>query len=293
MKKIFIKHKIALIFFGIFLSIVTGSKQGFDKEITLEPGSEISKTAVNTDRRDGNIWAQLGWHYMNNSNSNQAERVFKKTLEINSQNYSAYEGLGLVYFHKKNFLQAEAMLKKAIDINIFNEKLYLELGSFYLWQNKFAQAIEMYKKAIEIKPSYSEPYAALAVVYEEMGNYNAAGECRNKADKLNQEYYNPTTRRNYQKLKEILDTKGIKFVCAQYPMRSIEPLKRLFKGQEGVIFVDNEKTFKETAKINGYEEYFVDRFAGDFGHCNRRGNEILAGNIVDVILKECFDRYKK
>jgi hypothetical protein len=32
----------------------------------------------------------------------------------------------------------------------------------------------------------------------------------------------------------------------------------------------------------------VDMFGGDFGHCTEKGNQLLAQNIADTILKEVF-----
>ena len=63
----------------------------------------------------------------------------------------------------------------------------------------------------------------------------------------------------------------------------------MFESKEGLIFVDNEKVFKDALKTAKYEEYFKDNFAGDFGHCTDKGNRLLAGNIANIILKECFN----
>jgi hypothetical protein len=97
-------------------------------------------------------------------------------------------------------------------------------------------------------------------------------------------------RHNYQEVKRILDRRGIKLVCAQYPMLKVGELKQIFEGQKGVVFVDNEGIFKEAVKKSGYQKYFIDRFGGEFGHCTREGNRLLAENIVNVILKECFNK---
>jgi hypothetical protein len=35
-----------------------------------------------------------------------------------------------------------------------------------------------------------------------------------------------------------------------------------------------------------YSGLFMDSFAGDFGHCTRIGNRLIAGNLAEVILKE-------
>ena len=111
-----------------------------------------------------------------------------------------------------------------------------------------------------------------------------------KANRLKTDYYAAITVNNYRKLKNILDRKGIKLVCVQYPVRDVEPLKRIFGKNEGVIFVDNEQVFKKAVRKGSNKEYFRDMFAGDFGHCTQKGNELLAQNIADVILREVFNR---
>ena len=73
-------------------------------------------------------------------------------------------------------------------------------------------------------------------------------------------------------------------------MRSIEPLKKIFAQDEGIIFVDNESIFREALKKASHKEYFEDMFGGDFGHCTEKGNKLLAENIANVILKEVFNK---
>ncbi len=53
-------------------------------------------------------------------------------------------------------------------------------------------------------------------------------------------------------------------------MRSAEPLRKIFDGDNSVVIVDNEKLFKETVAFGGYQEYFSDMSAGDFGHCTTK-----------------------
>jgi hypothetical protein len=72
--------------------------------------------------------------------------------------------------------------------------------------------------------------------------------------------------------------------------RNVGPVKKMFKGEEGVIFVDNENIFIEAVKKTGFKEIFADMFGGDFGHCTQKGNQLLAANIADVILKEVFHK---
>jgi len=104
-------------------------------------------------------------------------------------------------------------------------------------------------------------------------------------DNTEEAYKNDKTIRNFNRIKEILDEKGIKIVIMQYPNREIDPLKGVFKSEENIIFVNNENLFKEALKHTDYRALFVDKFAGDFGHCTKKGNRMIAENIMNVLIK--------
>jgi len=57
-----------------------------------------------------------------------------------------------------------------------------------------------------------------------------------------------------------------------------------------IIFVDNEKIFKDALSYRNYEDYFDDYIGGEFGHCTGKGNKLLAGNIVRVIFEKHFNK---
>lgn len=128
------------------------------------------------------------------------------------------------------------------------------------------------KKAIEFNPKNDRAYGAISALYEEIGKPGLAKEYTKKVNRLRLEYYMPVTINNYRKLKEILDKRGIRLVCVQYPMRNVEPLKKAFEDYKGIIFVDNEAIFKKMVAKSGRQRFFGDMFAGDFGHCTATGN---------------------
>ena len=184
--------------------------------------------------------------------------------------------------------QAEESFKKAIELNPTDSWAYANLAWLYGDQDKYAQAEESFKKAIELSPENYMTYRGLAVLYEERGEYAMAEEYYKKADQAGYESSILVNRQDYLKFKDILDKRGIKLICVQSPMRSVEVLKKLFEGQKGVIFVDNEKIFKAAVKATSYSEYFIDAAGGDFGHCTPKGNRLLAENIANTIIKEVF-----
>jgi Tfp pilus assembly protein PilF len=234
---------------------------------------------------------ELGWIYRMRDNFSLAEQLFKQAIEIDPKTDDAYYGLAALYQFLGKFLPAEEAFNKAIELNPKNIKVRIELGQLYLIQHKFLQAEACFKNAIEWDPENDSLYGAMSLLYEEMGKVELAQTYARKANSVREKYYIPITVNNYRKLKEILDRKKIKLVCVQYPLRSVEPLRKIFQGQDqGIIFVDNESVFKEALKKSSYKEYFMDMFGGEFGHCTDKGNRLLAKNIADTIIQELFSK---
>jgi len=130
----------------------------------------------------------------------------------------------------------------------------------------------------------------LAVTYMQLNRYEDAEKYFKQAEEARLSYYNSVTASNLLEIKRILDARGIKFVCVQYPIRSLGLLREIFKKENGVVFVDNEEIFKNAIRHSNYNDYFIDMFAGDFGHCTPKGNRLLAENIANVILREVFHK---
>ena len=248
------------------------------------------KKAIELNPKNDMAFVGLGWCYRNQGKLLQAEDSFKKAAELNPKNDNAYVDLGRLYQAQGKFSQAEGLFKKALELSHKNYNAYSGLSWVYRVQGKSSQAEDLFKEAIDLNPKNSIAYREISVLYEEMGKLEQAKEYIKKGSMLGLWDYNPVTVSNYRKIKEILDQRGIKLVCVQYPMRNVEPLKKIFERNQGVIFVDNESLFKEVVKKSGLKEVFMDMFGGDFGHCTTNGNRLLATNIANVILKEVFRR---
>ncbi len=252
--------------------------------------ADLLRKALEINPKNDKAYFELGWLYQMQGERRLSEDFFKKAIEINPKNDSAYAKLGAGYRRQREFSLAEDSFKKAIEINPRDVFPLFELGGLYRDQGKFPEAEVLFKKAIEIYPRNSRALVAMSSLYEEMGKPELAKAYASKAKHLGLEDQAAVTADNYHKLKEILDKKGIKLVCVQYPVRKVDPLKRIFEKDKGVIFVDNERVFKEAVREGSYNEYFRDMFGGDFGHCTPKGNLLLAQNIADVILKEVFNK---
>ena len=257
----------------------------------ISKAEELFKRAIELEPEKVDAYWMLAWLYQDQGKFSQSEELYNKIISINPESFWAYSQLGEIYKILGKFSQSEELFKKAIKLDPESGDTYFMLGWLYQDQRKFSQAEEVFRKALELQPECEKIYAALSTLYEEIGNYKSAEEYRRKLEELLSTRCNPVTRNNYLRLKEILDKRGIKLVCVQYPMRSIGPLKNIFRGaKDGIIFVDNQIAFRKAVKQEGFAEYFIDMFGGDFGHCTPKGNRLLAKYIADVILKEVFYR---
>jgi len=249
------------------------------------------KEAIEFNPENDSAYFELGRLFRDQNKYPQAEDAFKKAIEINPKNGKAYFRLGWLYRDQSRFPQSEDAFKKAIEINPKNDMAYLGLGRLYRDQDKTSQAQDAFEEGVKINPENDRLLGTMSAFYEKTGKPELAKEYAKKVDRVRLEYFIPTTANNFRRLKEILDQRGIRLVCVQYPMRDVQPLKEIFWGdRRGIVFVDNEKTFKELVTKYGARMYFQDMFGGDFGHCTQKGNQLLAENIATAILREVFGK---
>jgi len=274
------------------------------------------KKCIELDPANDNAYLQLANFYVYGDREREAKPLFKKATELNPNNDYAYAGLGWCYRREGYFVMAEGLFKKALELNPKNEQAcielgqyyykhgsldkseelfkraiyyspanYIDVGSFYMSQNDFVKAEEVFNRVVSADSDDNRAYGALALICQMTGRLADARQYYDKSRRLQLIYTNSLTSSNYNKIKEILDKNKIKLVCVQYPMRNIKPLEDMFIDQNGIIFVDNEKIFRDAIQKEEIKEYFWDMFAGDFGHCTARGNKLLAQNIANALDK--------
>lgn len=251
---------------------------------------EMFRKALDLSDNDYKVFIELGQCYNNGGRFDEAREMFEKAIESNHGAYESYLEFGRYHYQRQDYLEAEALFKKSLELNPANESAYMELGWCYAGQGRLSLAEEMFKKAIEAAPGTDIVYTELARFYESQGREKEAQAIINKvAGKVRStDELSEMTKRNYRKLADIVLMRGIKLVCVQYPRRRLEPLKKIFKSTDRIKIVDNRMIFREAIRKGSYEDYFVDRFAGDFGHFTSKGADLLAGNVADCIIKEYF-----
>jgi tetratricopeptide (TPR) repeat protein len=280
--------------------------------INPRTAEKMFQQAIVLDPKNENGYVGLGNYYVKIINPDKAEKMFRKAIEINPENEFALSNLGdIMLWSKKNYLEAEKMYKKAIKINPKNEHEYLCLGYIYGLTGRYKEAENMYKKASEANSEtaiynlfnlylkYGKTKEAQEILNRSFERQSKAAENMklsikhfDKNDRDKKTNFNNSTMYNYIVLRNILKERRVKYVCMQYPMRDVRLLKYVFDGDKDIVFVDNEKAFKDVVLKDGYGVYFRDSFAGDFGHCTDKGNQLLARNISDVLVREVFSKDK-
>lgn len=111
---------------------------------------------------------------------------------------------------------------------------------------------------------------------------------------LNMEYRQSNlqspARTNYRRAVSILDERNICFVAIQYPLLSPKSLEQYFASTateaqiKKPLIVSNESNFAALLSTRKYEEIFIDRFAGRFGHATPLGNQTIADQVASQIL---------
>jgi len=225
----------------------------------------------------------LAWFYSNHKRFQEAEQVFKKCIKIYPLKSVPYIHMATFYKEQGRFKEADEALKKAKDLDKNISLAYIHLVSFDRDGKRLEEAESLLKKKILDQPLNDKLCGSLALCYEYMGLYDKAEEYFTKANDLRLARQNPVTRRNYQKIAQIAKKNRARFICVQYPMRSVDSLINIFTDKKGIVFVSNESSFRKAVRDSGYDEYFVDTFGGDFGHCTAKGNRLLAENIAEAV----------
>lgn len=239
--------------------------------------------AVAADPDNDSAYAELGLLYVWLNRRGPAREMLQRAIELNPRNAEAYAQLGIISEREARVDEAKEMYLKALEINPGVWDAVYNLIMIYQREGKLEEAEALYKRMTGIAPGNYRTWGALAAFYSSQGKEDLAREYYEKDNELRFKSLIPATVANYRTLRDILREKGIPLAAMQYPMRSLKELRDIFDDDDGIIFIANEDAFKNAVRRDGYQEYFFDHFAGDFGHCTPRGNRLLAENIADSL----------
>lgn len=181
-------------------------------------------------------------------------------------------------------------LRECVELWPSDEQLLRNLGDWYFTTDAYSQAIEIFKR-VAAHPNTRErlktqtDLEAFAVsLMLESKRPGAVQRFLALSDWALPEV-NAYTRKHYLTIAQAIRSRGITHIAVQYPTLSVLTLQRTLAGEIGIEFVDNEQTFADALRTHSFDELFVDRFAGSFGHMTPLGHDILAENIERVVVQ--------
>ena len=248
---------------------------------------DIYMTILNAVPDYPDAYGNLGEISLEEKKYDVAEKYFIKQISINPKATWFYGKLAHCYRVKGLHDKAEDLLMQAIQINPEDLDVYLELGYCLFEDKKYEKAETVFKKILDLnkddaKGVNDSVYDHLIEVYEAQSKFDMARSLKklllDQSNKKNLRIYT-----NYQKLKRILARRKVQLGAVQYALRDVRSLERMLEPLEGIVLVDNKKIFEDAVKQSGFDDYFYDRFAGDFGHCTAKGNYLLADNVAKAI----------
>lgn len=250
---------------------------------SFQEARSILERASILEMHNAYLYQEWGELYLALGQGAGAQKAFRTALGLDPKNNDLILELARAYYQEHN---QDAFLFYAgyLQANPQDYWGYIELAR-WLTENKHDDLAQSYlSRAIELKPDLDQAYMDLGQLYREQGREDLAkGYFQKSAQHRVGEYY-PATLVNYSLILDKILSRHIKVIVMQYPLKDINPLKAYLGQRNGVIFVENRQNFKQALNQGGYGRYFKDNFAGDFGHCTREGNELIARNLVQVIL---------
>lgn len=159
----------------------------------------------------------------------EAEKVFRKLVQLYPSSEPAQVHLGYVLLNQKKYDEAQLWLEKSARSASPIPEVFYYLGLVAQEQNDDAKAIALFEKAVQKLPNYAHARIALGSSYIKLRNYPRAKEELETAVKLDPE--EPTAHYNlallYARLKDP--------ARAQEEMRIVEKLKAKGAGNDGVV----------------------------------------------------------
>jgi tetratricopeptide (TPR) repeat protein len=179
------------------------SQIGLDKYQIKDYKSSIEAftKAINAQPKNQNFYTMRGTAFEDMGNDVEAEKDFRKTLELLPNDFVSAYRLGMVYFRKKDFENAIKWLKISYEnaadgdldhlglgknnILFVAKKLIAgNLGNFLTQVKRYEEGFIYLDAAIKLDPNYPNPYMAKGGALAQMGRVKEGISYLEKAEKL-------------------------------------------------------------------------------------------------------------
>jgi len=228
-----------------------------------------------------------GEHLLSEGKYRQAEALARGVLRHDPRAYPAWEILAISFQKQKRFVPARAAYQVVIAeappdstfylwAMILRELVDIKLNGAVLPDGDLTECVNASLELARLTKEDIEPTSSKLAAYEwwDLQSTKKLEASVNKASAFQ------VTMLNYLELRDVLMKQRIQLIAMQYPMRDPLRLKAIFGPSGDITVIGNQGNFRQALQHLSYQDLFIDRFAGDFGHCTARGNALIAANVA-------------
>ena len=115
---------------------------------------------------------QTGMAYLALQNSADAEKQFRKSVELSQKKYGDADiALGTLLLHRNEINEGEALLRQGLSSNPLSWPGQFELGELELSRGHLEPALTAAETAAQLAPQQAVVYRLLAIIYLQQKNY--------------------------------------------------------------------------------------------------------------------------
>ncbi len=156
------------------MSVKTDSALEFYKQGKYKEAIDVFSTILEHDEGNAEVYNNMGLWYAKLNDFEQAEKAYKKSIELNRAIPQAYINLSDLYYKHHDLGSAIGTLELGTYEMEDNLVLAHMLARVYLEDSRYDMAIVELEKVLDKEPENYDAYYDLGRVYFELGDYEDA-----------------------------------------------------------------------------------------------------------------------
>jgi len=141
-----------------------------------EKASSILTELVRKYPREKDALIQLAWDYYNRRRYSEAEKIYRKVLDLDPSYYHGLQNLTHIYALQKNYDMALELIEKLAELHPYEFKVYWLWGDIYKAQSKLDEALKKYVEALSVNPEWFVFYWRIGLIHAYRENYSGTLE---------------------------------------------------------------------------------------------------------------------
>ncbi len=142
---------------------------------------ECINTALELQPEETSVLIAYGAQLVNESEWNDASKVFRRVLKNDPNNLDALNNLGSLNREFQKYAESIAFYNQVLAIDEWHSNALYGLADAYMKLYRFNEARKAIRKALEVSPETPESWNLLSKIERETGNWKLADEYLNKA----------------------------------------------------------------------------------------------------------------